>query len=150
MINHNVHTGHVQCASVEKLSRLEIFLMIWISSLHIPIKMIYIHRALRAFDKQWHIKCFVCSVNITFPYSVTFSLFWRYICNHWADSGMQEDFWGIPELLLHRQPASVRTVCRGQWWWIAPLVHLLVHHHVHHLVHLHVQLPVHHPVHHHR
>ena len=26
----------------------------------------YIFRALRAFDKQWHIKCFVCSVNITF------------------------------------------------------------------------------------
>ena len=43
MINHNVHTGHVQCASVEKLSLLEIFLIIWISSVHIPIKMIYIH-----------------------------------------------------------------------------------------------------------
>ena len=29
-------------------------------------KLTSIFRALRAFDKQWHIKCFVCSVTITF------------------------------------------------------------------------------------
>ena len=69
-------------------------------------------RALKAFDTQWHVSCFVCSVGTA--RLLTFCQTWLFMF-----PGMQDNFWRIKEFLCCWREASVWTLCRSnRWKWI--------------------------------